>query len=73
MEEAERVAQRIAIIDHGKIIASGTAAELKTQSGTTSLEDAFLNLTGKNIREETASGTDNMRMRRRAFSGGSNR
>src|SRR3954447_27031343 len=38
MEEAERVAQRIAIIDHGKIVATGTAAELKTQTGTDSLE-----------------------------------
>ena len=33
MEEAERIAQRIAIIDHGKIIASGTAAELKAKTG----------------------------------------
>ena len=32
MEEAERIAQRIAVIDHGKIIASGTAAELKEQT-----------------------------------------
>src|SRR5215467_5442385 len=33
MEEAERVAQRIAIIDHGKIAATGTATELKMQTG----------------------------------------
>ena len=30
MEEADRVAQRIAIIDHGRIVAQGTPAELKT-------------------------------------------
>src|SRR5207237_5679686 len=46
MEEADRIAQRIAIIDHGKIIALGTSQELKIQTGTASLEDAFLQLTG---------------------------
>ncbi|MBI3671616.1 ATP-binding cassette domain-containing protein [Candidatus Azambacteria bacterium] len=45
MEEAERIAQRIAIIDHGKIIAIGTADDLKQKTGTSSLEDAFLALT----------------------------
>ena len=30
MDEAERVAQRIAIVDHGRIVALGTLAELKT-------------------------------------------
>ena len=33
MDEADRVAQRIAIIDHGKIVAQGTSAELKQQTG----------------------------------------
>jgi ABC-2 type transport system ATP-binding protein len=67
MDEAERIAQRIAIIDHGKIIAQGTPGELKQQTKTTSLEDAFLALTGKIIREEEASNVDKMRMRRRIF------
>ncbi|PWB38856.1 MAG: multidrug ABC transporter ATP-binding protein [Parcubacteria group bacterium] len=67
MEEAERIAQRIAIIDHGKIIASGTAAELIAQTKTNSLEDAFLNLTGRSIREEAAAPVDRMRMMRRGF------
>jgi ABC-2 type transport system ATP-binding protein len=69
MEEAERIAQRIAIIDHGKIIATGTATELKKQTKTNSLEEAFLQLTGKTIREETASGADRMRAHRRIFRG----
>jgi ABC-2 type transport system ATP-binding protein len=46
MDEAERVAHRIAIIDHGKIVAQGTASELKEQTGADSLESAFLKLTG---------------------------
>ncbi len=61
MEEAERVAQRIAIIDNGKIIATGTSEELKKQTNTTTLEDAFLALTGKTIREEPVSTTERMK------------
>ena len=67
MEEAERIAHRIAIIDHGKIIAQGTPGELKAQTATTSLEQAFLALTGSTIREEEASGLDQLRSMSRAF------
>jgi len=61
MDEAERVAQRIAIIDHGLIVAQGTLQELKTQTETESLEQAFLKLTGSSIRDESAGGNDQMR------------
>ena len=54
MDEAERVARRIAIIDHGTIVAQGSAAELKAQTKTESLEAAFLALTGSSIRDERA-------------------
>jgi len=67
MEEAERVAHRIAIIDHGKIVAQGTAAELKAQTGTDSLEQAFLKLTGATVREEEAGSVDQMRGMARTF------
>ena len=67
MEEADKIANRIAIIDHGKIISIGTSAELKQQTATTSLEEAFLKLTGSSIREEQASSKDAMRMRRKVF------
>jgi ABC-2 type transport system ATP-binding protein len=53
MEEADKVCNRIAIIDHGKIIAQGTSEELKVRTQKKSLEDAFLALTGSEIREET--------------------
>jgi len=61
MDEADRVAQRIAIIDHGKIVAQGTPQELKQQTGKESLEDAFLSLTGSTIRDEAATSADQMR------------
>ncbi len=69
MEEADKVARRIAIIDHGKIIAEGSGEELKHQTRTSSLEDAFLALTGSEIREEAGSGLDVMRQARQMFSG----
>jgi ABC-2 type transport system ATP-binding protein len=61
MDEADRVAQRIAVIDHGRIVATGSSAELKTQTGKESLEDAFLALTGTAIRDESAGSADQMR------------
>jgi ABC-2 type transport system ATP-binding protein len=53
LEEAEAIANRIAIIDHGKLVAMGDADQLKNQTGTNSLEDAYLELTGKTVRDET--------------------
>jgi ABC-2 type transport system ATP-binding protein len=61
MDEAERVAHRIAIIDHGKIVSVGTAQELKERTGADSLENAFLKLTGSTIRDERADAADQMR------------
>jgi ABC-2 type transport system ATP-binding protein len=61
MDEDDRVAQRIAVIDHGKIAALGTPQQLKTQTGSDSLEEAFLALTGSTIRDERAGGADQLR------------
>jgi ABC-2 type transport system ATP-binding protein len=67
MDEADRVAQRIAVIDHGKIVAIGTSGELKAQTQKETLEEAFLALTGTAIRDETAGSADQMRQVARAW------
>lgn len=46
LEIAERMCDRVVIIDKGLIVASGTLAELRHMRGEGSLEDIFLNLTG---------------------------
>jgi ABC-2 type transport system ATP-binding protein len=59
MEEAERLCDRIVIVDHGKVVASGTVAELRTLAPAPppkpvvgpSLEDVFLHLTGRQLRD----------------------
>jgi ABC-2 type transport system ATP-binding protein len=67
MDEADRVAQRIAVIDHGKIVAMGSSAELKAQTQKDSLEEAFLALTGTSIREESAGSADQLRQMAKMF------
>lgn len=44
MEEAEALSDRIGIMKNGKLIALGTADELKTKTGTEKFEDAFIQL-----------------------------
>ena len=61
MDEADRMAHRIGIIDHGKIVAQGSPDELKRQTGSDSLEAAFLALTGSTIRDESADPAAQMR------------
>lgn len=67
IEEADRVASRVAIIDNGQIIVEGAPAELKEKTDKSSLEDAFIALTGKKIREESAGAIDQLRARRQMF------
>jgi len=67
MEEAARVANRIAVIDHGRIIAQGSVTDLKQSTGSDSLEQAFLKLTGTTIRDETAGTGEQMRRMARMF------
>ncbi len=65
IEEADRVANRVAIIDNGIIVAQGSPQELKELTQSSSLEEAFLKLTGHTIREEEAAAIDRLRMRRK--------
>jgi ABC-2 type transport system ATP-binding protein len=73
MEEADKVAERIAVIDHGGIVAIGSGAQLKEQTQTNTLEEAFLKLTGSAIREEAAGSADHMRQMRNAWGRGTRR
>ena len=70
MDEADRVAHRIGVIDHGKLVAQGTPKAIKEQTGTESLEEAFLKLTGATIRDEGADSADAMRQFAKMWSGG---
>jgi ABC-2 type transport system ATP-binding protein len=55
MEEAERICDRVAIIDEGRFVAMGTVEELKelcSDNGSIkSLEDVFIALTGRSMEE----------------------
>jgi ABC-2 type transport system ATP-binding protein len=52
MEEAEELCDRVGIIDHGKLIALGKPQELISKNKVKNLEEVFIALTGRKIREE---------------------
>jgi ABC-2 type transport system ATP-binding protein len=54
MEEAERLCDRVAIMNEGRVVAVGTARELAAGVGKpdANLEAVFLNLTGRKLRDE---------------------
>jgi ABC-2 type transport system ATP-binding protein len=52
MEEAQELCDRVGIIDNGKLIALGTPKELIAKNGVGNLEEVFIKLTGKKMREE---------------------
>jgi ABC-2 type transport system ATP-binding protein len=52
MEEAQELCDRVGIIDHGKLIALGAPKDLMTQYNAVNLEEVFIQLTGRKIREE---------------------
>lgn len=52
MEEAEELCDRVGIVDHGKLIALGSPRHLKDKFSAKDLEEVFIQLTGRRIREE---------------------
>lgn len=63
LDEAEDVADRIAIIDHGQIVATGTVNQLTQQTDTKNLEEAYLKLTGSLVRDETSLANNGLNVR----------
>jgi lipooligosaccharide transport system ATP-binding protein len=51
MEEAQRICDRLVIMDNGRIVAEGAPAELLERYGEATLEGVFLQITGHSLRE----------------------
>jgi ABC-2 type transport system ATP-binding protein len=58
MAEAERLCARIGFIAKGRIVAEGTAEDLRQQAGAVTFEDAFIKLTGKRLDEDEGKGEE---------------
>ena len=69
MDEAERYANHIAIIDYGKIVRRGTPDEIKKHTKTRTIEEAFLKLTGHSMRKERGAGIDRIRAMAKTWRG----
>lgn len=67
MDEAEKVADEIIIIDNGKIVAKGSSKKLQKKTNTNSLEKAFLALTGHTIREESGGAKERAKFQARMW------
>ncbi len=57
LEEADQLADRVGLLDGGRLVAEGTPAELKAQAGGETLDDVFLALTGHTATPAPTSGT----------------
>ena len=67
MDEIEEFCDRIALIDHGRIVAVGTAVELKARVGPgASLDDVFIKLVAPTSEIESGGGYVEVRRARRA-------
>ncbi len=54
LAEAERLCDRIGILHDGRLVAEGTADELRARHGATALEDVFMSVTGRRLDEADA-------------------
>ena len=62
MYEIDELAEEVAIMDRGRILEIGSKDELKAKYGASKIEDVFLALTGKELRDELSG-----RLRRRGW------
>ncbi|MDP8023983.1 MAG: ABC transporter ATP-binding protein [Nitrososphaeria archaeon] len=62
MYEIDELADTVAIMDKGKILEMGRKEDLKKKYGATKIEDVFLELTGRELRDEISG-----RLRRRGW------
>jgi len=53
LDEAEALADRIGVLDRGRLLVLGTVDELNRRYGAQTLEDAFFAATGREFGEET--------------------
>ena len=58
LDEAEILADRVGILDDGRLITLGPADELKAQFGAETLEEAFFAATGRTFEDETKEADD---------------
>jgi ABC-2 type transport system ATP-binding protein len=65
IEEAEKVANKVAIIDKGQIIVLDSPQNILEKTNAKSLEEAFIKLTGHSIREEGGDSLDKLILRSR--------
>src|SRR5882762_4568598 len=54
LDEAERLSDRIGILHDGRLVAQGTADELRARHGATVLEDVFMSVTGRRLDDADA-------------------
>lgn len=51
MDEVERLCDEVLLLDAGKVLATGSPAQVVAQAGTANLEEAFVALTGHDVEE----------------------
>jgi ABC-2 type transport system ATP-binding protein len=47
LDEADRLADRLAIVDHGRVVAEGEPGQLKAELGAPSLDEVYLHYAGR--------------------------
>ena len=65
MEEAERYCERLAILDHGRLVEQGDPRELLERNGSGSLEEVFTAVTGREMEQAQEGRLADVRARRR--------